>query len=166
MSEKQRGTPFVRATCLVSSSCGNTSFSYTSLFLILTKLGKSDCYLDYYSHTKYDGVRGHDGATRIKNVIFTTNTTPLLDKYNGHVTHAFASAWPLNKVMVLNVLFCFCLFVYLFVSRFFFSKTPHIIKSRLWEFKNYCLTNEMYPTPCKIYNNFVGILFVLSLCFD
>ena len=50
---------------------GNTSFSHTSLHPILTKLGHSDRYLDHYSGTDNDGVRGHDGVTGVKKVIFT-----------------------------------------------------------------------------------------------
>ena len=53
------------------SSSGNTSFSHTSWHLILTKLGHSDRYLNHYSRTNNDGVRGHDGVTGVKNVIFT-----------------------------------------------------------------------------------------------
>ena len=54
---------------LSSSSSGNTSFSHTSLHRILTKLGQSDQYLDHYSGTSDDGVRGHDGVTGVKKVI-------------------------------------------------------------------------------------------------
>ena len=50
---------------------GNTSFSHTSLHPILTKLGQSDRYVDHYSGTKDDGVRGHHGVTGVKKVIFT-----------------------------------------------------------------------------------------------
>ena len=49
---------------------GNTSFSYTSWHPISTKLGHSDQYLNYYSGTNNDGVRGHDGVTGVKNVMF------------------------------------------------------------------------------------------------
>ena len=51
----------------LSSSSGNTSFSHTSLHPILTKLGHSDQYLNHYSGTNNDGVRGHDGVTGVKN---------------------------------------------------------------------------------------------------
>ena len=54
---------------LLLSSSGNTSFSHTSLHPILTKLGQSDQYLDHYSGTNDDGVRGHDGVTGVKKVI-------------------------------------------------------------------------------------------------
>ena len=50
---------------------GNTPFSHTSLHLIQTKLGQSDQYLDHYSGSNDDGVRGHDGVTGVKKVIFT-----------------------------------------------------------------------------------------------
>ena len=56
---------------LLSSSSGNTSFSHTSQHAILTKLGQSDRYLDHYSRTQDGGVRGHDGVTGVKKVIFT-----------------------------------------------------------------------------------------------
>ena len=52
-------------------------FLATRLFHILlyipiqTKLGQSDQYLDHYSGTNDDGVRGHDGVTGVKKVIFT-----------------------------------------------------------------------------------------------
>ena len=45
-------------------SC-NTSFSHTSLHSILTKLGQRD------TGTDNGGVRGHDGVTGVKKVIFT-----------------------------------------------------------------------------------------------
>ena len=38
---------------------------------ILTKLGLNDQYLDRYSHTNNGGVKGHDGVTGVKKVIFT-----------------------------------------------------------------------------------------------
>ena len=50
---------------------GNTSFSHTSLHPIPTKLGQSDRYLNHYSCTNNDGVRGQDGVTGVKKVIFT-----------------------------------------------------------------------------------------------
>ena len=50
---------------------GNTSFSHTSLHPILTKLSQNDRYLDHYSGTDNGGVRGHDGVTGVKKVIFT-----------------------------------------------------------------------------------------------
>ena len=50
---------------------GNTPFSHTSLHPIQTKLGQSDQYLDHYSGSNDDGVRGHDGVTGVKKVIFT-----------------------------------------------------------------------------------------------
>ena len=49
---------------------GNTSFSHTSLYPILTKLSQSDRYLDHYSGTDNGGVRCHDGVTGVKKVIF------------------------------------------------------------------------------------------------
>ena len=58
---------FVSYEFLSSSSSGNTSFSHTSLHPILTKLGHSDQYLNHYSGTNNDGVRGHDGVTGVKN---------------------------------------------------------------------------------------------------
>ena len=44
---------------------------FTCRHLILTKLGHSDRYLDHYSGTNNGGVRGHDGVTGVKKVIFT-----------------------------------------------------------------------------------------------
>ena len=38
---------------------------------ILTKLGLNDQYLDSYLHTNNGGVKGHDGVTGTKKVIFT-----------------------------------------------------------------------------------------------
>ena len=46
-------------------------FSHTFLHPILTKLGTVDRYLDHYSGTDIGGVRGHDGVTGVKKVIFT-----------------------------------------------------------------------------------------------
>ena len=68
-----------RQQCLVLSCfflfsfflSGNTPFSHTSLHPIQTKLGQSDQYLDHYSGSNDDGVRGHDGVTGVKKVIFT-----------------------------------------------------------------------------------------------
>ena len=76
---RRQTTPSAMANyCLVILSSysflcfsGNTSFSHTSLHPILTKLGQSDRYLNHYSHTKDGGVRGHDGVTGVKKVIFT-----------------------------------------------------------------------------------------------
>ena len=45
---------------------GNTPFSHTSLHPIQTKLGQSDQYLDHYSGSNDDGVRGHDGVNGVK----------------------------------------------------------------------------------------------------
>ena len=63
-----------RQRCLVLSFfflSGNTPFSHTSLHPIQTKLGQSDQYLDHYSGSNDDGVRGYDGVTGVKMVIFT-----------------------------------------------------------------------------------------------
>ena len=63
-----------RQQCLVLSFfflSGNTSFSHTSLHPILTKLGQSNEYLDHYSGSDNEGVRGQDGVTGVKKVIFT-----------------------------------------------------------------------------------------------
>ena len=63
-----------RQQCLVLSFfllSGNTPFSHTSLHPIQTKLGQSDQYFDHYSGSNDDGVRGHDGVTGDKKVIFT-----------------------------------------------------------------------------------------------
>ena len=50
---------------------GNISFSHPSRLSILTKLGHSDRYVDHYSGTNNDGVRGQDGVIGVKKVIFT-----------------------------------------------------------------------------------------------
>ena len=54
---------------------GNTSFSHTSLHPILTKLCQSDRYLNHYSGLENGGVRGHNGVTGVKKVIFTKKTS-------------------------------------------------------------------------------------------
>ena len=54
-----------------SASSGNTSFSHTSRHPILTKLSHIDRYLNRYSRINNDGVRGQDGVTGFKKVIFT-----------------------------------------------------------------------------------------------
>ena len=88
---------------LLLLSSGNTSFSHTSLHLILTKLAHSDRYLDHYSGTDNGGVRGHDGVTGVKKVIFT--------KKASSPTEYLALTWdlcicssltPSTKVMVLK----------------------------------------------------------------
>ena len=53
-----------------SSFCQHVNISYM-LRSILTKLGLNDQYLDRYSHTNNGGVKGHDGVTGVKKVIFT-----------------------------------------------------------------------------------------------
>ena len=75
-SQSRQDTPSVTAAMssfffFLLLSSGNTSFSHTSLHLILTKLAHSDRYLDHYSGTDNGGVRGHDGVTGVKKVIFT-----------------------------------------------------------------------------------------------
>ena len=72
-SQSRQGTPSVTAAMSSSSFfllSGNTSFSHTSLHPILTKLSQSDRYLDHYSGTDNGLVRGHDGVTGVKKVIF------------------------------------------------------------------------------------------------
>ena len=106
-SQSRQDTPSV--TAAMSSSffflllSGNTSFSHTSLHPILTKLGQSDRYLDHYSGTDNGGVRGHDGVTGVKKVIFT--------KKASSPTEYLALTWdlcicssltPSTKVMVLK----------------------------------------------------------------
>ena len=62
---------FNDTTALVSSSfCQHVNISYM-LRSILTKLGLNDQYLDRYSHNNNGGVKGHDGVTGVKKVIFT-----------------------------------------------------------------------------------------------
>ena len=53
-----------------SSFCQHVNISYM-LCSILTKLGLNDQYLDRYSHNNNGGVKGHDGVTGVKKVIFT-----------------------------------------------------------------------------------------------
>ena len=53
-----------------SSFCQHVNISYM-LRSILTKLGLNDQYLNRYSHTNNGGVKGHDGVTGVKKVIFT-----------------------------------------------------------------------------------------------
>ena len=52
-----------------SSFCQHVNISYM-LRSILTKLGLNDQYLDHYSHTNNGGVKGYDGVTGVKKVIF------------------------------------------------------------------------------------------------
>ena len=54
------------------------TYSLTNIFVyraqsiqFYIKLGHNDRYLDHYSGTKDDGVRGHYGVTGVKKVIFT-----------------------------------------------------------------------------------------------
>ena len=58
---------------------GNTSFSHTSQHPITTKLGQSVRYCNHYSRTKDGGVRGHDGVTGVKKVIFTKKASSPLE---------------------------------------------------------------------------------------
>ena len=84
-------------------SSGNTSFSHTSLHLILTKLAHSDRYLNHYSHTKDGGVRGHYGVTGVKKVIFTKNASSPSDYVASTRDFCICSSLtPSTKVMVLK----------------------------------------------------------------
>ena len=62
---------FLLSFFLLSFFLATRLFSHTSLHPIQTKLGQSDQYLDHYSGSNDDGVRGHDGVTGVKKVIFT-----------------------------------------------------------------------------------------------
>ena len=83
---------------------GNTSFSHTSLHPILTKLGQSDRYLDHYSGTDNGGVRGHDGVTGVKKVIFTKKASSPTE-YLALMRDLCIciSLTPSTKVMVLKI---------------------------------------------------------------
>ena len=84
-------------------SSGNTSFSHTSLHLILTKLAHSDRYLNHYSHIKDGGVRGHYGVTGVKKVIFTKNASSPSDYVASTRDLCICSSLtPSTKVMVLK----------------------------------------------------------------
>ena len=88
---------------LLLLSSGNTSFSHTSLHLILTKLAHSDRYLNHYSHTKDGGVRGHYGVTGVKKVIFTKNASSPSDYVASTRDFCICSSLtPSTKVMVLK----------------------------------------------------------------
>ena len=70
--QKRAGfVPFQRHTVLVLSSfCQHVNIS-DMLHSILAKLDLNDQYLDRYSHTNNDGVKGHLGVTGVKNFTFT-----------------------------------------------------------------------------------------------
>ena len=53
-----------------SSFCQHVNIS-CMLRSILTKLGLNDQFLNRYSHTYNGGVKGYDGVTGVKKVIFT-----------------------------------------------------------------------------------------------
>ena len=101
---RRQTTPSAMANyCLVLLSSGNTSFSHTSLHLILTKLAHSDRYLNHYSHTKDGGVRGHYGVTGVKKVIFTKNASSPSDYVASTRDFCICSSLtPSTKVMVLK----------------------------------------------------------------
>ena len=109
-SQSQQDTPSVTAAMSSSSfffllllSSGNTSFSHTSLHLILTKLAHSDRYLDHYSGTDNGGVRGHDGVTGVKKVIFTKKaSSPTEYLALTRDLCICSSLTPSTKVMVLK----------------------------------------------------------------
>ena len=82
---------------------GNTSFSHTSLHPILTKLSQSDRYLDHYSGTDNGGVRGHDGVTGVKKVIFIKKaSSPTEYLALTRDLSICSSLTPSTKVMVLK----------------------------------------------------------------
>ena len=104
-SQSRQDTPSV--TAAMSSSffllSGNTSFSHTSLHPILTKLSQSDRYLDHYSGTDNGGVRGHDGVTGVKKVIFTKKaSSPTEYLALTRDLCICSSLTPSTKVMVLK----------------------------------------------------------------
>ena len=83
---------------------GNTSFSHTSLHPIPTKLGQSDRYLNHYSCTNNDGVRGQDGVTGVKKVIFTKKaSSPTEYLASMRDLCICISLTPSTKVMVLKI---------------------------------------------------------------
>ena len=83
--------------------CGNMSFSHTSLHPIFTKLGQSDRYLDHYSGTDNGGVRGYDGVTGVKKVIFTKKaSSPTECLASMRDLCICISLTPATKVMVLK----------------------------------------------------------------
>ena len=83
---------------------GNTSFSYTSWYPISTKLGHSDQYLNHYSGTNNDGVKGHDGVTGVKNVIFTENAISPTDYMVWSCDSSITISYiPSTKVMGLEI---------------------------------------------------------------
>ena len=92
---------------LVSSSfflSGNTSFSHTSRHSILTKLGHSDRYVDHYSGTNNDGVRGQGGVIGVKKVIFTKKaSSPSEYVAFTRDLRTYISLTPSTKVMVLKI---------------------------------------------------------------
>ena len=65
------GSCFLLVSSFFLLLSGNSSFSHTSRHPILTKLCHSNRYVDHYSRTNNGGVRGHNGVTGVKNVIFT-----------------------------------------------------------------------------------------------
>ena len=83
---------------------GNTSFSHTFLHAILTKLGHSDRYVDHYSGTNNDGVRGHDGVIGVKKVSFTKKASSPT-KYLALMSDLCIciNLTPSTKVMVLKI---------------------------------------------------------------
>ena len=110
-SQSRQDTPSVTAAMSSSSffffffllSSGNTSFSHTSLHLILTKLAHSDRYLNHYSHTKDGGVRGHHGVTGVKKVICTKKASSPSDYVALTRDLCICSSLtPSTKVMVLK----------------------------------------------------------------
>ena len=85
---------------LSSSFCQHVNISET-LHSNLTKPGLNDQYLDRYSHTNNDGVKGHGGVTGVKKVKIPKLLFLLQITWYGHVTHAYSSArYPLQKLSV------------------------------------------------------------------
>ena len=82
---------------------GNTSFSHTSQHPITTKLGQSVRYCNHYSRTEDGGVRGHDGVTGVKKVIFTKKASSPSDYVSSTRDFCICSSLtPSTKVMVLK----------------------------------------------------------------
>ena len=87
----------------LSSSSGNTSktYSFDMPWPISTKLGHKNPWPMAFMSYDQNGVKGHVGVTGVKKV--KNSKTLLLLQITGydHVTHVYASAWPLLQKLSL-----------------------------------------------------------------
>ena len=96
-------TRFFLLLLLLLSSSGNTSktYSFDMPWPISTKLGHKNPWLMAFMSLDQNGVKGHVGVTGVKKVKNLKMLLLLQITGYDHVTHVYASAWPLLQKLSL-----------------------------------------------------------------